>query len=813
VSGLTTTHDLPSIFSNPSFSSSATTFSGGSWLTNSPNTTTYSYNVLDQIVSISQGSQTRTINYDALGRETSEITPEAGTVSFVHNDFGLATQRTDNRGVVTAYTYDQLNRMTGKSFPTVPTGVAAMPNNICDPTSPTGTNLVANTCFYYDQGGAAAFALGRPTKVVDPSGSETYMYDRLGQLTQKGKVINGTNNGNPYVIQYQFNLASEITQMQYPSGRQVKPTFDALGRISGIADTMGGTNTTYASGFQYNSANQMTGFAYGNGVTASYGYSADRLQITSLSYAKGGQTLFGLNYAYSQNAGNGGGITSITDTVDNGRSLTYLYDALGRLQQASTAGSTNFPKWDLAFGYDRYGNRLSETPQSDTSPNVSVPSNSVAVNAATNRISTSGYAYDASGNMINDGINTLTYDGENRVSTSNGIGGAGTSVYDAGGKRIRKCLPNCVSPTSSTTYIFSGQSVIAEYDNNAASSAPSREYINSTRGLLATIDSSGTRYHMRDHLSVRMTTDAGGSKIGEQGHFPFGESWYSANATTKWVFTGYERDPESANDYAQARVYVNRNGRFASPDPLSGAPAFPQSLNRYAYAANDPVNLIDPSGMMTCWQVWEVTFVWDDDPGVWKVKSETLIDEGCMPDASDRGAFQGGDLGGGGGGIFDLSPEKFKVLMDCIFGQFALILTDFSPSIGRGTDDPYHNNTNGSATLVDGLAVLPKITVTNDIQSKNIMNQPSRSQVQGSYTTPFYDGIIPGWTESRNPYVNYTINGAIGDAPLNTQIWELGNSLAFITGTMPKKLRSPGDDPGAKTLECYLKGTGQKKYW
>jgi hypothetical protein len=85
--------------------------------------------------------------------------------------------------------------------------------------------------------------------------------------------------------------------------------------------------------------------------------------------------------------------------------------------------------------------------------------------------------------------------------------------------------------------------------------------------------------------------------------------------------------------------------------------------------------------------------------------------------------------------------------------------------------------------------------------------------VQKGYTTPVHTGIIPGWTDSRNPYVNYTTNGSIGDAVVDTQIWELGNSLADITGTMPAKLKSDRQDPGAKTLECYLNATGQAKNW
>jgi RHS repeat-associated protein len=107
-------------------------------------------------------------------------------------------------------------------------------------------------------------------------------------------------------------------------------------------------------------------------------------------------------------------------------------------------------------------------------------------------------------------------------------------------------------------------------------------------------------YHHRDLLSVRVNTDGTtGAVVGEQGHYPYGEVWYSTGTTTKYLFTSYERDPESNNDYAMYRYHANRLGRFTSPDPVNGSPTNPQSLNRYAYTTNDPVNLTDPNGLCT----------------------------------------------------------------------------------------------------------------------------------------------------------------------------------------------------------------------
>jgi len=265
--------------------------------------------------------------------------------------------------------------------------------------------------------------------------------------------------------------------------------------------------------------------------------------------------------------------------------VNYTYDVLYRLKTAVTTGSASYPQWGLSWTYDRYGNR---TAQAVTAG--SAPPNSVTVDATTNRITGAPYSYDAGGNMTNDGLNTLTYDGENRLVTSSGS----TYSYDGGSLRVQKS-----SGGTTTVYIYSGTKVIAEYLNGAAPPSPTREYIYTGASLIATIEGGATKYHHTDHLSVRVTTDTNGNVLGQQGHYPYGESWYAASATTKWQFTNYERDSESANDYAISRNYVSRLGRFFSPDPVDGNPASPQTLGLYAYVTDDPVDFTDPDGRLT----------------------------------------------------------------------------------------------------------------------------------------------------------------------------------------------------------------------
>jgi len=64
-------------------------------------------------------------------------------------------------------------------------------------------------------------------------------------------------------------------------------------------------------------------------------------------------------------------------------------------------------------------------------------------------------------------------------------------------------------------------------------------------------------------------------------------------------YTGKERDTESGLDYFGARYYGSSMGRMMSPDPMlnSGRPDNPQTWNRYAYALNNPLKFVDPTGL------------------------------------------------------------------------------------------------------------------------------------------------------------------------------------------------------------------------
>jgi RHS repeat-associated protein len=544
-----------------------------------PLQTVYTYDGLDNLTNVTQGVQQRQFIYDSLGQLTSATTPEAGTVSYTYGSFtGLVATRTDARNVVTNYSYDGLNRLYQVSYNVGTSGVPATPTT----TLTYGSNASQNN-------------KGRLITMTDGVGSENYSYDVLGRTTQLSKTINSLT----YPISYAYDTAGNLKQITYPSGRIVQQATDSLGRLTQVSSA--GTN--YVTGIAYNPAWEPTGFNYGNGVQASFSYNA-RMQLASLGYTKSGTNLLGLAYSYvAPNGGNNGQIAGITDSVDSTRSTTFTYDAWSRLKQASNS------QWTVTETYDRFGNRSAQSPP---------VMNSVLVDPNTNRL-LSSYAYDAAGNMTNDGSNTLVYDAENRaVSAANG-GNSGTYTYDGKGLRVKK-----VSGGTTTVYIFAGSKVIAEYQNGAAVASPAREYIYMGGQVAATLSGGATTYHHPDELSTRVSTDSSGNTVRTFGHFPFGETWYETGTASKLKFTSYERDSESGNDYAMARSYVNRLGRFSSPDPLGGTIGDPQSLNRYAYVQNDPVDLIDPLGL---WCVWE-DGTHDDKPELGGIDSAGCLSAG-----------------------------------------------------------------------------------------------------------------------------------------------------------------------------------------
>jgi RHS repeat-associated protein len=79
--------------------------------------------------------------------------------------------------------------------------------------------------------------------------------------------------------------------------------------------------------------------------------------------------------------------------------------------------------------------------------------------------------------------------------------------------------------------------------------------------------------------------------------YPYGEErWVNGGAVTDYTFAGQRAERGLGLMDYQARYYDPKLGRFVGADTVVVDYANPQTLNRYAYTANNPVKYVDPSG-------------------------------------------------------------------------------------------------------------------------------------------------------------------------------------------------------------------------
>jgi len=162
----------------------------------------------------------------------------------------------------------------------------------------------------------------------------------------------------------------------------------------------------------------------------SSGGASGNAKNTQRGYVLGGSQV-SLTYNYSPTQNNGQ-ITSQQDAI-SGVTVSYSYDSLGQLTAASTAG----PDWGLAFTYDGFGNRTNQSVTKGSGTTVSL-----SINPANNRITSSGYTYDANGNLTAMPGQTFTYDVENRLVQASGSSGTEKYGYDPFNRRMWKLHPN-----------------------------------------------------------------------------------------------------------------------------------------------------------------------------------------------------------------------------------------------------------------------------------------------------------------------------------------------------------------------------------
>ena len=513
------------------------------------NTTTTAYDKLGRTISATNAKgQITGFSYDALGRLVQVLDADGGTVLHAYDENGNRVSMTDPNGNTTTYVYDALNRLISKTEPlgNITQYQYDVVGKLVQITRPNSDviqyaydDLDRLTTVTYPDASTVSFSYdnnGNRTRMVDSLGTQTYTYDALNRQTAHTDPFGNT-------VGYGYDANGNRTSLTYPDGKTVTYGHDALNRLMNVTDWL--TNTT---NYSYDAAGRLTATTLPNGATANYGYdSADRL--VSLSNKKADDTIIS--------------------------SYSYTLDAIGN----HTAEERDEPLMPIltpgtvAYTYDTE-NQLTDA------------------NGTAN-------SFDNNGNMQAKGTDSYDYDYENRLIQTT-IGGTTTEYqYDGLGNRYTRTQGG-----ATTRFILdtntSLTNVLAETDASNNITA----YNLYGLGLIARIQPDGTAsyYHYDSRGSTIALTDASGATTDTYAYDPFGKPANRTGSTDNpFTYIGRHGVIDEGDDlfYIRARYYDSEQQRFINKDPKAGNDGDGQSLNRYVNSLNNPVLLIDPSGLFS----------------------------------------------------------------------------------------------------------------------------------------------------------------------------------------------------------------------
>jgi len=508
--------------------------------------------------------------FDALGRRIQGIDPLNRTNFFAHDSMGRLTNFTDTAGGMVVNTYDNVgNRL----FST-------------DPNGHTTTNV-------FD-------ALNRLSKTTDPVGDVAqFAYDAVGNLISR-------KDPNSNTTTYLYDANNRRTKITYPTGTPVTFGYDNNGNRTSMTDALG--TTTYS----YDALNRLISVTDGFGKTVGYGYdkSGNRTSITypgnkTVTYAYDAMNRLKsvtdwqyntTTYYYDVNG-------NLTNTVNsNGTAAVYQYDHANRLIALTNSGVNASIISSYHYSLDAVGNhaQVNQTEQLQITPIAGQSTYTYDNDSRQTVLDGQTQSFDANGNMISiNSTNLLSYDFENRLVRAvfpGEIGTTNTYQYDGAGNRLTANRSGLV-----TRYVLDRNSALAQVLAEMDSSGNVIYYYIYGLGLVSRIDAGGNAqyYHFDSRGSTVALTDASGQITEAYAYDPFGRPMTLYITDNRFRFLGRHGVMDEFNGflYIRARYYSTKRGRFITKDPTTGKDGDSQSMNRYIYALNNPVRLIDISGL------------------------------------------------------------------------------------------------------------------------------------------------------------------------------------------------------------------------
>ncbi len=316
------------------------------------------------------------------------------------------------------------------------------------------------------------------------------------------------------------------------------------------------------------------------------------------------------------------------------RIQAFGYDANARLQSEKEYKATDIAAFlgnpnaaatkAITYGYDDVGNRTSKTLTTaagtettayvyDTSDRLQTET----LNTSTGSSVVTTYGWDGNGNLQSktspSDYTGYVFDADNRlIEVRKGISQAtattvATYGYDADGQRIRKTTPTdnatthfLIDPTTTWPQVVLEKAVTPASTQHTAYvwGDQLRQQVRGGQGSLFGSPAESL-VPVQGHLNTTIAAVTPQATVAEAYESSaFGEL-VNSNPRAAHQYTGEYWDSSAESIYLRERWLRPFVAHFLTIDPFTGLTEDPKSLAKYTYAALDPINNVDPSGMMT----------------------------------------------------------------------------------------------------------------------------------------------------------------------------------------------------------------------